>query len=121
LSTWDSYGHTPNKIANGDTADVTNDMFHRYPEDIQIMKQYGIHHYRFSIQWNRILPTGELKDGINEEGVKYYDDLINTLLENGVKPHVTIYHGETPLPLTGYLSAYINAIFRFRKFSNLVC
>jgi len=102
LSTWDSYGHTPNKIANGDTADVTNDMFHRYPEDIQIMKQYGIHHYRFSIQWNRILPTGELKDGINEEGVKYYDDLINTLLENGVEPHVTIYHGETPLPLATY-------------------
>lgn len=100
LSIWDAYSHTPGRIANNDTGDIANDMYHLYPSDIQLMKKYGLQHYRFSIAWNRILPTGVAP--VNQKAVDYYNDLINTLLENGVTPHVTLYHSETPLALTMY-------------------
>jgi beta-glucosidase/6-phospho-beta-glucosidase/beta-galactosidase len=100
LSIWDAYSHIPGRIQNGDTGDVANDMYHLYPSDIAIMKRNNIKHYRFSIAWNRILPTGVAP--VNQEAIAYYNDLINTLLANGVEPHVTIYHSETPLALTLY-------------------
>lgn len=100
LSTWDAYSHIPGRIANGDTGDVANDMYHLYPKDIKIMAEFGLKHYRFSIAWNRIMPLGTAP--VNAEGIRYYNDLINTLLENGIEPHVTIYHGEMPLALTLY-------------------
>lgn len=100
LSTWDAFSHTPGFVANGDTGDVANDMYHLYPKDIEIMKSMNIHHYRFSIMWNRILPTGVAP--VNQEAIKYYNNLINLLLENNIEPHVTIYHAETPLALTYY-------------------
>lgn len=100
LSIWDAYSHIPGRIANGDTGDVANDLYHLYPSDIQLMKKYGLKNYRFSIAWNRIMPTGVAP--VNMEAVDYYNDLINTLLANGVEPHVTLYHSETPLDLTMY-------------------
>lgn len=100
FSIWDAYSHIPGMIANGDTGDIANDMYHLYPSDIKIMAAQGIRNYRFSIAWNRIMPTGVAP--INEEGVAYYNDLINQLLANGIEPHVTLYHSETPLALTLY-------------------
>lgn len=100
FSIWDTYSHTPGMIANGDTGDVANDMYHLYPSDIKIMAAQGVRNYRFSIAWNRIMPTGVAP--INEEGVAYYNDLINQLLANGIEPHVTLYHSETPAALTFY-------------------
>lgn len=100
MSIWDGYSHTPGIMANGDTGDVANDMYHKYPEDIKLMKQQGLKNYRFSISWVRILPTGIAP--INQEGVDYYNNLINMLLDNGIEPHVTLYHGEMPLALTSY-------------------
>lgn len=100
MSVWDAYSHTPGMIANGDTGDVANDMYHLYPEDIKLMAQYGLTHYRFSIAWNRIMPTGVAP--VNPEGIAYYNDLINQLIAHGIEPHVTIYHSETPLALTFY-------------------
>lgn len=100
LSIWDAYSHIPGRIANGDTGDVANDMYHLYPQDVKLMASYGIKHYRFSIAWNRIMPTGVAP--INPEGVAYYNDLINQLLVHGIEPHVTMYHSETPLSLTMY-------------------
>jgi beta-glucosidase/6-phospho-beta-glucosidase/beta-galactosidase len=100
LSIWDAYSHIPGMIANGDTGDVANDMYHLYPSDIKIMAEQGLHHYRFSIAWNRIMPTGVAP--VNQQAVDYYNDLINQLLAHGVEPHVTLYHSETPLALTLY-------------------
>jgi beta-glucosidase/6-phospho-beta-glucosidase/beta-galactosidase len=100
FSIWDAYSHIPGMIANGDTGDVANDMYHLYPSDIQLMAKQGLHHYRFSIAWNRIMPTGVAP--VNQQGVDYYNDLINQLLANGIQPHVTLYHSETPLALTLY-------------------
>lgn len=100
LSNWDSFSHTPGSISNGDTGDIANDMYHLYPQDIQLMKQQGLKHYRFSISWVRILPTGI--DKINQDGINYYNDLINQLLDNGVEPHVTIFHADIPLALMMY-------------------
>lgn len=89
--------HIPGTSYENDNGDVANDMYHLYPEDIQQMKAFGITNYRFSLNWARILPTG--KDKINPDGVAYYNDLINKLLEAGIEPHVTLYHGETPAAL----------------------
>ncbi|RYG96599.1 glycosyl hydrolase family protein, partial [archaeon] len=100
MSIWDAYSHIPGMIANGDTGDVANDMYHLYPEDIKLMAQYGLKHYRFSIAWNRIMPTGVAP--VNAEAVAYYNDLINQLLAHSIEPHVTMYHSETPLALTLY-------------------
>lgn len=100
LSTWDAYSHIPGHIAHGDTGDIANDMYHLYPEDVKLMKSFGLKHYRFSIAWNRIMPTGVAP--VNQAGIDYYNNLINTLLEHGVEPHVTIYHSEMPLDLTLY-------------------
>ena len=100
LSIWDVYSHTAGRISDGDTGDIANDMYHLYPNDIKMMSEFGLKHYRFSIAWNRIMPTGE--GAINPEAVDYYNHLINTLLDYGIEPHVTIYHSETPLALTLY-------------------
>jgi beta-glucosidase/6-phospho-beta-glucosidase/beta-galactosidase len=100
LSIWDAYSHIPGRISNGDTGDIANDMYHLYPQDVELMEKMGVKHYRFSIAWNRILPTGVAP--VNQEGIDYYNDLINKLLEHNIEPHVTIYHSETPLALTLY-------------------
>lgn len=100
LSTWDALAHIPGNIANGDTGDIANDMYHLYPEDVKLMQKMNVKNYRFSIAWNRILPRG-IGD-VNQQGLDYYNDLINQLLSHGIEPHVTIYHSETPLALTMY-------------------
>lgn len=100
FSVWDAYSHTPNFIANNDTGDVANDMYHLYPQDIKLMAKQGVKHYRFSVAWNRIMPTGVAP--VNQLGLDYYNDLINQLIAHGIEPHVTIYHSETPLALTYY-------------------
>ncbi|CAE7383169.1 BGLU30, partial [Symbiodinium microadriaticum] len=100
LSNWDGYSHTPGLIANGDTGDVANDMYHLYPSDIKLMKEYGLRHYRFSISWNRIMPTGIAP--VSEEALLYYNDLIDQLLEHDIEPHVTIFHNDIPLALSTY-------------------
>lgn len=87
-------------ISHGDTGDIANDMYHLYKDDIKLMREHGLEHYRFSIAWNQILPSGVLP--VNKEAIDYHNDLINELLANGIEPHVTIYHSETPLALTMY-------------------
>jgi beta-glucosidase len=100
MSIWDTYSHTPGMIANGDTGDVANEHYYKFKEDFALMAKYGIKHYRFSIPWNRILPTGVAP--INQKAIDHYNEFINSMIENGIEPHVTIYHSETPLALTMY-------------------
>ncbi|MGB3928934.1 MAG: family 1 glycosylhydrolase, partial [Sphingobium sp.] len=98
-SNWDVFSHTPGKVANGDTGDVACDSYHRYPEDIALLKALGVKAYRFSIAWSRIFPEGRGKP--NPKGVDYYNRLVDGLLEAGIAPHVTMFHWDLPAALPG--------------------
>ncbi|CAK9134471.1 unnamed protein product [Ilex paraguariensis] len=83
-STWDHFTQrTPGKVKNGCNGNVAIDSYHRFKEDVGIMKKMGFDAYRFSISWPRILPGGKLSGGVNKEGIKYYNDLIDELLAKG--------------------------------------
>lgn len=96
-SIWDRYCHIPGNVVNGDTGDVACDHYHRYREDIKLMKDMGIQAYRFSIAWPRVLPLG--KGGINEKGLDFYSDLVDELRAAGIEPYVTLYHWDLPQAL----------------------
>ncbi len=94
LSNWDVFSHKPGKIKDGTTGDVACDHYHRYEEDIKLMKELGYKAYRFSISWPRIYPEGKGK--INEKGLDFYKRLTDKLLENNIIPFPTIYHWDMP-------------------------
>ncbi|XP_008775422.3 beta-glucosidase 12-like [Phoenix dactylifera] len=130
-SIWDTFTHEhPEKIADRSNGDVAIDSYHRYKEDVAIMKEMGLDAYRFSISWSRILPNGSLSGGINKEGINYYNNLINDLISNGLQPFVTLFHWDSPQGLEdqygGYLSHRIVDDFRnyaevcFREFGDRV-
>ncbi|KAF1314628.1 Beta-galactosidase, partial [Globisporangium splendens] len=96
-SIWDAFSRTPGKVFNGDTGAVAVDHYHRYKEDVQLMKNMGLKAYRLSLAWPRIIPAGVGK--VNEEGVDFYNRLIDELIANGIEPLVTLYHWDLPLPL----------------------
>lgn len=97
LSVWDVYCHEPGNVACGHTGDVACDHYHRFKEDVALMRSLGIKAYRFSISWPRIFPKGT--GTVNEKGVKFYSDLIDELLANGIEPHVTLFHWDYPYEL----------------------
>ncbi|XP_076298364.1 myrosinase 1-like isoform X2 [Lasioglossum baleicum] len=95
-STWDRFCHLKDgRVVNNDTGDVAADSYHKYKEDVALLKQLGFDSYRFSVSWVRILPTG-FSNKVSHEGVKYYNDLIDELLANGIEPLITIYHWDHP-------------------------
>jgi beta-glucosidase len=96
-SIWDRFSHTPGKIDNGDTGDIACDHYHRWREDLGLMKELGLHAYRFSISWPRLLPEGRGK--INQAGIDFYSQLIDGLLEATIEPYVTLYHWDLPQAL----------------------
>jgi beta-glucosidase len=96
-SIWDTFSHTPGKTAFGDTGDVADDHFHRYAEDIQIMKNLGVKTYRFSVAWSRIFPTGTGTP--NPRGFDFYNRMLDSLLSAGIQPYCTLYHWDLPQPL----------------------
>jgi beta-glucosidase len=97
-SIWDTYAHTPGKIKNGDTADVANDQYHRYKEDVALMKRdIGANAYRFSISWPRIFPNGTGTP--NAKGLGFYDRLVDELKGAGIEPFATLYHWDLPQAL----------------------
>ena len=96
-SIWDRFSHTPGKIENGDTGDVACDHYHRWQEDIDLMTAIGLQAYRFSISWPRIFPEGR---GLpNQAGIDFYSKLVDSLLENGIEPYLTLYHWDLPQTL----------------------
>uniref|UniRef100_A0A5B6ZSX7 Putative beta-glucosidase 12-like n=1 Tax=Davidia involucrata TaxID=16924 RepID=A0A5B6ZSX7_DAVIN len=130
-SIWDTFTHKyPGKIEDGSNGDVAIDSYHRYKEDVAILKEMGLDAYRFSISWSRVLPRGKLSGGVNEEGIKYYNNLINELLANGLEPFVTIFHWDLPQALEdeygGFLSPRIVDDYRdyaelcFKEFGDRV-
>ncbi len=96
-SVWDRFSHTPGKVENGDTGDVACDHYHRWRDDVALMKELELNAYRFSVAWPRILPTGRGK--INQIGIDFYGKLVDELLEAGIEPYVTLYHWDLPQSL----------------------
>ena len=97
LSVWDVYSHTPGMIDNGENGDTACDSYHRYAEDVALVRGLGADAYRFSASWARCDPEGG--GSWNEAGFDYYSRLIDCCLENGVEPCVTLYHWELPQAL----------------------
>nr|WP_202445800.1 GH1 family beta-glucosidase [Streptomyces sp. SID4941] len=96
-SIWDTFSHTPGKTENGDHGDEACDHYHRWPEDIALMKRLGTGAYRMSTAWPRVLPAG---DGpVNAPGLDFYDRLVDGLLEAGLTPNITLYHWDLPQAL----------------------
>ncbi|GCC31093.1 hypothetical protein chiPu_0009549 [Chiloscyllium punctatum] len=98
LSIWDTFSHTPLKVGNDDTGDIACDSYHKIDEDLAILKQLKVNHYRFSLSWSRILPSGTT-EYVNEIGLNYYIKFIDDLLAANIKPQVTLYHWDLPQAL----------------------
>ena len=96
---WDVYAHTPGKTTDGGTGDVACDSYHRYQEDIALLKALDVKAYRFSVAWSRIFPSGKGKP--NQKGLDYYNRLIDGLLAAGITPHMTLFHWDLPTGLRG--------------------
>ncbi|MDP3450618.1 MAG: family 1 glycosylhydrolase, partial [Anaerolineaceae bacterium] len=89
-SIWDEFSHRTGTIRNNENGDVACDHYHRWKEDIQLMKQLGYKAYRFSIAWPRILPDGSGR--INQQGIDFYNRLIDEMLQSDIEPFLTLYH-----------------------------
>jgi beta-glucosidase len=96
-SIWDTFSHTPGKVNGNSTGDVADDHYHRYKEDIALMKALGVKTYRFSIAWPRVFPQGG--GAPNPKGLDFYNRLVDELKANGIEPFATLYHWDLPQPL----------------------
>ena len=96
-SIWDRFSHTLGKTKNGDTGDVACDHYHRWAEDVALMRELGLRGYRFSLAWPRIMPEG--RGEVNRRGLDFYQRLVDALLEAGITPYATLYHWDLPQAL----------------------
>lgn len=96
-SIWDRFSHTPGKIEDQSTGDIACDHYHRYEEDIALMRRMGLKAYRFSTAWARVLPQG--RGRINPKGLDFYDRLIDSLCAANIEPLLTLYHWDLPQAL----------------------
>ncbi|XP_031381639.1 beta-glucosidase 42 [Punica granatum] len=106
-SIWDAFCRNKGKIVDESDGEVAVDQYHRYKEDIDLIAKLGFDAYRFSISWSRIFPDG-LGANLNDEGITYYNNLINTLLEKGIQPYVTLYHWDLPQHLHDSMGGWLN-------------
>ncbi|KAK8593672.1 hypothetical protein V6N12_045747 [Hibiscus sabdariffa] len=106
-SIWDSFSHTEGKIIDGSNGDVAVDHYHRYKEDVDLIHKFGFDAYRFSISWSRIFPDG-LGTKVNDEGISFYNNLINALIEKGIRPFATLYHWDLPLHLQESIGGWLD-------------
>ncbi|MCY7184209.1 glycoside hydrolase family 1 protein, partial [Streptococcus gallolyticus] len=96
-SVWDQFSKIPNKTFEGTNGDVAVDHYHRYKEDVALMKKMGLKAYRFSVAWSRVIPDGDGQ--VNQAGLAFYANLIDELISNGIEPVLTLYHWDLPLAL----------------------
>ncbi|XP_057969978.1 beta-glucosidase 24-like [Malania oleifera] len=117
-SVWDIFSEgSPERISDGSNGSVAIDFYHRYKDDVALMKEIGMDAFRFSISWSRVLPGGSLKNGgVNPQGIKFYNDLINEVISQGMTPYVTLFHWDAPQGLedeyNGFLSRRIVKDFK---------
>ncbi len=97
LSTWDVFCDETGRIDNGDSGEIACDHYHRWQEDISLMNELNLTAYRFSLAWSRILPEGDGK--LNEKGIDFYNRLIDSLLDRGIEPWITLFHWDLPYSL----------------------
>ncbi|RNL82216.1 GH1 family beta-glucosidase [Halostreptopolyspora alba] len=97
VSIWDTFTAQPGRIHGGDTGDPAADHYRRYHEDVALLRSMGVDHYRFSLAWPRIQPTGS--GPANPAGLDFYDRLVDDLLAAGIQPWPTLYHWDLPQPL----------------------
>ncbi len=120
LSVWDMLCRQPGKIWNGHSGSTACDHYHRYQEDVSLMKQMGLKAYRFSLSWPRIIPTGFGR--VNEKGLSFYDRLVDELLAANIQPWVTLFHWDYPYELFirgGWLSP--ESPHWFADYAAIVC
>ncbi len=114
MGIWDTFAQKPGYIAHGENGNIACDHYHRYKEDIAIMKALGLKSYRFSISWPRVLPKGYGE--VNKKGLQFYVNLVDELLNAGIEPMVTLYHWNLPTEIcyaVGFSSiSYFNSIFK---------
>ncbi|XP_010530380.1 PREDICTED: myrosinase 4-like [Tarenaya hassleriana] len=120
---WDYFTHRyPEKVPDRSNGDVACDSYDLYMEDVKLLKRLNVQAYRFSIAWSRVLPKGRLIGGVDENGITYYNNLINALKANGIEPFVTIFHWDVPQTLEdeygGFLSRRI--VEDFKDYSELL-
>lgn len=96
-SIWDVFSHQEGKVFDNHTGDIACDHYHRYKDDIRLMASLGIKAYRFSVSWTRIFPDGTGK--VNEEGIRFYSELVDELLKYGIEPYLTLFHWDYPYAL----------------------
>ncbi|CAG7871212.1 unnamed protein product [Brassica rapa] len=121
-SIWDTFSEKyPEKIQDGSNGSIADDSYRLYKDDVALMHQIGFSAYRFSISWSRILPSGNLKGGINQAGINYYNKLINELLSKGIKTFVTIFHWDTPQGLEDAYGGFRGAdiVNDFRDYADI--
>jgi beta-glucosidase len=96
-SVWDRFSATPGKVRAGDSGAVACDFYHRYRDDIRLMRELGLDAFRFSISWPRVIPEG--RGTVNAAGLDFYDRLVDELLANDIEPFATLFHWDTPQAL----------------------
>jgi beta-glucosidase len=120
-SNWHRFTHTPGMVRDGATGDVACDHYRRYAEDVALLRSFGANAYRFSVSWSRVMPRG--RGAVNPAGLDFYDRLVDTLLEHGIEPMVTLYHWDLPAALddlggwlnpeiAGWFAEYAAVVFR---------
>ncbi|MGC5009606.1 GH1 family beta-glucosidase [Streptosporangium sp. DT93] len=118
-SVWDTFSHTPGRIADGHTGDVACDHYHRHADDVRLMADLGLRAYRFSVAWPRIQPAGS--GPVNAGGLDFYDRLVDELLAADIAPYATLYHWDLPQTLEdlGGWTARDTA-YRFADYARIV-
>jgi beta-glucosidase len=96
-SIWDVFSHTPGRVLGGDTGDVACDHYHRYAQDVALMRELGLGAYRFSVAWPRVQPLGSGR--VEQRGLDFYRRLVDELLGAGITPWLTLYHWDLPQAL----------------------
>lgn len=94
---WDTFAATPGNVVRAEHGKLACDHYHRYEQDLDLIADGGFDCYRFSTSWARVLPEG--RGPVNQEGLDYYDRLVDAMLERNIKPCATLYHWELPSPL----------------------
>lgn len=106
MNIWDTFASVPGHIYQNDTADIADDSYHKFQEDIELIKAMDMKSYRFSIAWSRIISTGERT--VNQKGLDYYNKVIDLLVEANIEPLVTLYHWDLPQYLHEEYGGWLN-------------
>ncbi|OVA17552.1 Glycoside hydrolase [Macleaya cordata] len=116
-STWDSFLQD-SSVAGTEQG---TDSYHKYKEDVKLLKDMGMNAYRMSISWSRLLPTGKLSGGINQDGIDFYNNFFQELLDNGIEPFVTLFHFDLPTALQTEYRGFLNKqiVDDFKDFADL--